>query len=84
MKLIRSPSYSCSFLDPCDTHGLGVKNQTIIFDWLADDLGKHLFDSSDAIVSSAFEIQVTSRTIWVMRPKFEEQSAFQDKLVPIL
>jgi len=55
-----------------DAQGLGVKNQTIIFDWLADDLGKHLFDSSDAVVTLAFEIQVTSGTIWVMRPEFEE------------
>jgi hypothetical protein len=51
---------------------------------LANNLGKHLFDSSDAVVSLAFEIQVTSWTLWVMRPKFEEQSSFQVKLVPIL
>ena len=60
------------FLDSCDVERLRVENQTVIFYGLTDDLGKQSFDPSNAIFAEALQIQVTGRTIWAMRPQFEE------------
>jgi hypothetical protein len=64
-------------------HSLRVKAQSVVFDVNSRDLLEISAKRSGGIVAFRQEVRIARRTITFPRPKFGEQSAFQNKRVPV-
>jgi hypothetical protein len=71
------------FFDSRYLDGCRVEDQSIVLDSLSDDISEDFLHSSDGIIPLPREVQVACRSVWSVRPKFEEKSTLQNKLIVV-